>query len=78
MNVPSTRRLAWRRSGRVEVDEHCTVDRLAAGLSLTGIVLGSEDDIPVHVEYTVLTDAEGLTTEVHVTELCGFRSRTTR
>jgi uncharacterized protein len=77
MSVSRTRRLAWRCSGPLEVDEHCTVDRRAAGLSLTGIVLGAEDDVPVRVEYTVLTDAEGLTTEVHVTDQRGFRSRTT-
>jgi hypothetical protein len=77
MTDPSTRRLAWRCSGRAEVDEHCTVDRHAAGLSLKGIVLGAEDHVPVHVEYTVLTDAEGLTTEVHVTDLRGFQSRAT-
>jgi uncharacterized protein len=77
MSVPRTWRLAWRRSGRVEADELCTVDQHAAGLTLTGIVLGAEDDVPVHVEYTALTDAEGLTSKVHVTDLRGFRSRTT-
>jgi hypothetical protein len=77
MSVPSVRRLAWRRSGRVEVDEHCTVYQHAAGLSLKGTVLGAEDGLPVRVEYTVLTDADGLTTEVHVTDLRGFRSRAT-
>jgi hypothetical protein len=61
----------------VEVDEHCTVDLRGVGLSLTGTVLGAADGIPVRVEYTVLTDAHGLTTEVHVTDLRGFRSRAT-
>jgi uncharacterized protein len=68
-------RLVWRRSGSVGVDEHCTVDGHGGRLSLTGTVLGAEDGVPVRVEYSVLTDPDGFTTEVHVTDVRGFRSR---
>ncbi len=75
MTDASTLRLAWRRGGGAEVDEHCTVDRRTAGVGLTGTVLGAEDGIPVRVEYSVRTDLDGFTTEVHVLDVRGFQRR---
>lgn len=72
----TTRRVAWRRSGEVEADEHCTVAARDSGLSLVGTVLGAEAGLPVRIEYRVLTDAAGLTTAVHVRDLRGFSQRT--
>ena len=72
----TTRRVAWRRSDEVEVDEHCTLTLRDGALSLIGTVLGSEDGSPVRVEYRVLTDRAGMTTAVHVRDLRGFETRT--
>ena len=72
----TTRRVAWRRSDEVPADEHCTISLRDGGLSLVGTVLGSEDGVPVRVEYRVLADATGATTAVHVRDLRGFAQRT--
>ena len=72
----TTRRVAWRRSDEVESDEHCTLTLRDGALSLIGTVLGSEDGLPVRVEYRVLTDRAGMTTAVHVRDLRGFETRT--
>ena len=72
----TTRRVAWRRSDEIAADEHCTLTVRGSGLSLIGTVLGAEDGRPVRVEYRVLTDAEGLTSAVHVRDLRGFELRT--
>lgn len=47
-----------------------------SGLSLVGTILGAEAGVPVRIEYRVLTDANGLTTAVHVRDLRGFEGRT--
>ena len=72
----TTRRVAWRRSDEVATDEHCTLTLRDGALSLVGTVLGSEDGLPVRVEYRVLTDRAGMTTAVHVRDLRGFETRT--
>jgi hypothetical protein len=72
----TTRRVAWRRSDEVQADEHCTITLRDGGLSLVGTVLGSEDGVPVRVEYRVLVDPAGATTAVHVRDLRGFAQRT--
>jgi hypothetical protein len=72
----TTRRVAWRRSDEVEVDEHCTLTRRDTGLALVGTVLGSDAGAPIRIEYRVLTDAAGFTTAVHVRDLRGFEQRT--
>jgi hypothetical protein len=72
----TTRRVAWRRSDEVLVDEHCTISIRDSGLSLVGTVLGAEEGLPVRVEYRVLTDGAGATTAVHVRDLRGFAQRT--
>jgi hypothetical protein len=72
----TTRRVAWRRSDEVEVDEHCTLTVRDSGLSLVGTVLGAEAGLPVRIEYRVLADRAGLTTAVHVRDLRGFETRT--
>jgi uncharacterized protein len=72
----ATRRVAWRRSDEVATDEHCTLTQRDTGLSLVGTVLGSEDGVPVRIEYRVLTDADGTTTAAHVRDLRGFDQRT--
>jgi hypothetical protein len=72
----TTRRVAWRRSDEVEVDEHCTLTIRESGLSLVGTVMGAEGGLPVRVEYRVLADRAGLTTAVHVRDLRGFETRT--
>ena len=43
----TTRRVAWRRSDEIEVDEHCTLTMRDNGLSLVGTVLGAEGGLPV-------------------------------
>ena len=72
----TTRRVAWRRSDEVEVDEHCTLTMRDNGLSLVGTVLGAEGGLPVRIEYRVLADRIGTTTAVHVRDLRGFETRT--
>jgi len=72
----TTRRVAWRRSGEIEADEHCTLTLRASGLSLIGTILGAEGGLPVRVEYRVLADSDGLTRAVHVRDLRGFEQRT--
>ncbi len=72
----TTRRVAWRRSDEIATDEHCTLTLRDGALSLIGTVLGSEDGLPVRVEYRVLTDRAGMTTAVHVRDLRGFDTRT--
>ena len=57
-------------------DEHCTLAVRSGGLSLIGTVLGSEEGVPVRIEYRVLADGAGLTSAVHVRELRGFDQRT--
>ena len=71
-----TRRVAWRRSDEVATDEHCTLTQRDTGLSLVGTVLGSEDGVPVRIEYRVLADGDGMTTAAHVRDLRGFEQRT--
>src|ERR1700741_112487 len=58
----TTRRVAWRRSDEVEVDEHCPLTVRDSGLSLVGTVIGGEAGLAHRVEYRVLADREGLTT----------------
>jgi hypothetical protein len=72
----TTRRVAWRRTDEVLADEHCTLAVRGGGLSLIGTVLGSEDSVPVRIEYRVLADGAGLTSAVHVRDLRGFDQRT--
>jgi hypothetical protein len=71
----TTRRVSWRRTDEVQVDEHCTISIRDAGLSLVGTVLGAEGGIPVRIEYRVLADGSGATA-VHVRDLRGFVQRT--
>jgi uncharacterized protein len=71
----ATRRVAWRRSDEVEVDEHATVTIRSTGLSLVGTVLGAEGGVPVRIEYRVMTDGSGTTTATHVRDLRGFEQR---
>lgn len=72
----TTRRVAWRRTDEILADEHCTLAVRDAGLSLIGTILGSENGLPLHVEYRVLADAAGVTTAVHVRVLRGFAQQT--
>ena len=72
----TTRRVAWRRTGSIAADEHCTITLRDSGLSLVGTVLGAEDGLPVRIEYRILTDPRGFTTAVHVRDLRGFELRT--
>jgi len=72
----TTRRVSWRRSDEIQVDEHCAITIRDAGLSLVGTVLGAEGGIPARIEYRVLADAAGSTTAVHVRDLRGFLQRT--
>jgi hypothetical protein len=72
----TTRRVSWRRTDEVQVDEHCAITVRDAGLSLVGTILGAEGGIPVRIEYRVLADAAGATTAVHVRDLRGFLQRT--
>jgi uncharacterized protein len=72
----TSRRVAWRRSDEVAVDEVCTLSVRPSGLSLVGTVLGAEGGLPVRIEYQVFTDSTGLTTAVHVRDLRGFEQRT--
>jgi uncharacterized protein len=72
----TTRRVAWRRTDEILADEHCTLTVRGGGLSLIGTVLGSDDGIPIRVEYRVLGDGSGLTSAVHVRDLRGFDQRT--
>jgi uncharacterized protein len=72
----TTRRVAWRRSGMVDAEEHCTLTLRSSGLALVGTVLTAEAGLPVRIEYRVLTDATGMTTAVHVREVRGFEQRT--
>jgi uncharacterized protein len=72
----TTRRVAWRRTDEILADEHCTLTVRGGGLSLIGTVLGSEDGLPIRVEYRVLADGAGLTSAVHVRDLRGFDQRT--
>lgn len=72
----ATRRVAWRRSDEVEVDEHATLTIRDTGLSFVGTVLGAEAGIPVRIEYRVMTEGKGgLTTAAHVRDLRGFEQR---
>lgn len=75
MSELSTWRLAWRRTGRVEVGEHCTVQTRRVGLAMRGAVVGAEDGIAVLLEYSVRTDAAGFTTVVRVSDLSGDEGR---
>jgi uncharacterized protein len=68
--------VAWRRTDEVLADEHCTLTVRPGGLSLIGTVLGSEDGIPIRIEYRILVDGSGLTSAVHVRDLRGFDQRT--
>ena len=72
----TTRRVAWRRSDEVAMDEHCTLSTRDSGLSLVGTVLGAESGVPVRIEYRVLADGAGMTTAAHVRDLRGFEVRT--
>lgn len=72
----TTRRVSWRRTDEVQVDEHCAISVRDGGLSLVGTVLGAEGGIPVRIEYRMLADAAGATTAVHVRDLRGFLQRT--
>ncbi|HLO36620.1 MAG TPA: putative glycolipid-binding domain-containing protein [Candidatus Deferrimicrobium sp.] len=72
----TTKRAAWRRSGEVEADEHCTLTVRDGGLSLVGTVIGAEGGLPVRVEYRVLAERSGMTTAAHVRDLRGFETRT--
>ena len=60
----------------VLADEHCTLAVRSGGLSLIGTVLGSEDGVPIRIEYRVLADSAGLTSAVHVRDLRGFDQQT--
>lgn len=72
----TTRRVAWRRSDEVEVDEHATLTIRDTGLSFVGTVLGAEAGIPVRIEYRVMTEGVGgMTTAAHVRDLRGFEQR---
>lgn len=71
----ATRRVAWRRSDEVEVDEHATITIRDTGLSFVGTVLGAESGVPVRIEYRVMTDGSGLTTAAHIRDLRGFEQR---
>jgi uncharacterized protein len=68
--------VAWRRTDEVLADEHCTLAVRGGGLSLIGTVLGSEEGVPIRIEYRVLADGAGLTSAVHVRDLRGFDQRT--
>jgi len=68
--------VAWRRTDEILADEHCTLAVRAGGLSLIGTVLGSEDGVPIRIEYRILADGAGLTSAVHVRDLRGFDQRT--
>lgn len=68
--------MAWRRTDEVLADEHCTLAVRGGGLSLIGTVLGSEEGVPIRIEYRVLADGAGLTSAVHVRDLRGFDQRT--
>lgn len=73
----TTRRVSWRRTDEVLVDEHCAITiRDTGDLSLVGTVLGAEGGIPVRIEYRVLADGTGATSAVHVRDLRGFVQRT--
>jgi hypothetical protein len=72
----TTRRVSWRRSDEVEVDEVATLTVRDAGASLVGTVLGAEHGVPLRIEYRVLTDGDGRTTAAHVRDLRGFEQRT--
>jgi hypothetical protein len=72
----TSRRVAWRRSDEVLVDEVCTLSVRPSGLSLVGTVMGGDGGLPVRIEYQVFTDPSGLTTAVHVRDLRGFELRT--
>jgi hypothetical protein len=71
----ATKRVAWRRSDEVEVDEHATITIRDTGLSFVGTLLGAESGVPVRIEYRVMTDGSGLTTAAHVRDLRGFEQR---
>lgn len=77
MTGPITRRVAWRRSGPVEVDEICTVTLRPSGISMAGTILGADGETPVRVDYSVTTDANGFTTEARARDLRGFEQRST-
>jgi uncharacterized protein len=77
MTAANTRRVAWRRSGPVEVDEICTLTVRPSGISMVGTILGADDALPVRVDYSVVTDAAGFTTEAQVRDLRGFEQRST-
>ena len=72
----TTRRVAWRRSDDVQVDEHCALTLRDSGLSLVGTVLGAEGGVPVRIEYRVMANGAGMTTAVHVRDQRGFEART--
>lgn len=71
----TTRRVTWRRSDEVETDEHATLTLRDTGLSLVGTVVGAEADIPVRIEYRVMTDGAGVTKAAHIRDLRGFEQR---
>jgi uncharacterized protein len=67
--------VAWRRTDEILADEHCTLTVRPGGLSLIGTVLGSEEGLPIRIEYRILADGAGLTSAVHVRDLRGFDQR---
>lgn len=70
-----TWRVAWLREGAASFHEHCTMDARSTGLWMDGTVLGVEDDLPVRVDYSVMADDSGFTTQVHVTDRRGLEQR---
>ena len=72
----TSRRVTWRRSDEVATDEHCTLAVRGGGLSLIGTVIGSEEGVPIRVEYRIVADGAGLTTAAHVRYVRGFETRT--
>ena len=72
----TSRRVTWRRSDEVATDEHCTLAVRAGGLSLIGTVIGSDEGVPIRVEYRIVGDGTGLTTAAHVRQVRGFETRT--
>ena len=56
-------------------DEHCELAIRGGGLSLIGTILGSEDGVPVRIEYRVLADGAGLTSAKGVWTVDGVAAR---
>jgi uncharacterized protein len=71
----TTRRVAWRRSGEIETDEHATLTIRDTGLSFVGTVVGAEAGVPVRIEYRVMTGGSGMTTAAFIRDLRGFDQR---